>query len=500
MFRKIASILEKFIKKEDKNPENKLTNLLENLKNLDVKLREKQAEIINFLFHSSSKFKAVEAPTGVGKTLAYLIYALSSDYSHIIISTYTKSLQEQVQKELQRFFSQPSTIVKGKRNYICMDKADFLLSDKEKEFLKQNFIPQEILAKISVTSSYCRKGYKEICPFREQCEYLNTMENLSNEKIIIINHFLLPAILKKFQNQEVLLIVDECHALSLNRKVKFTEEDFILPEEPKQDNFNSVREYNLAYEKYQEKKQKHNLAQSLNISSPGVYEVPSSNLIDFSIPSEVIFISGTLPEKLPVEDVDIFYIEDKRSWSKVKFIVKNTNYKAVDYLSTLEETISYALQNYDKVLILATNYSQLNYIKKKFPEVMVANKEIKPFHAVEKLMSGEVKAIAGADVFWTGIDVPGHKCIIMTKLPFPTPDGNEEESFITGFQEMFKKFKQGFGRMLRTPECGGEIILLDNRFFDYPDLVQYVSDLEQKGLTMISEVPAEKRKRMLKVV
>ncbi|PMP98124.1 MAG: hypothetical protein C0169_00500, partial [Thermodesulfobacterium geofontis] len=408
MLSKIIAILEKFTKKTDEQVENKLINILEGLEKSSIKLRERQAEIIQFLFHSRSKFKAVEAPTGIGKTLVYLIYALCTDYFYVIVSTFTKSLQEQVQKELQRFFSCPSIIIKGKRNYICLDKVDFLLSDKEKEFLKQNFIPQEILSKVCVTSNYCRKGYQEICPYKGQCEYLSLLENISKERFIIVNHFLLPVILKRFQNQEVLLILDECQQIFSNRKIKFIEEDFTLPEEPKQDSFNSIREYNLAYEKYLEKKQKYELAKTLNISSPGVYEIPSSNLIDFSIPNEVIFISGTLPERLPVEDADIFYVEDKRSWSRVKFVVKNTNYRALDYFSVLEETISYALQNYEKTLILATSYSQLNYIKKKFPEVMVANKEIKPFHAVEKLMSGEVKAIAGADVFWTGIDVPGY--------------------------------------------------------------------------------------------
>ena len=69
----------------------------------------------------------LEAATGTGKTLAYLIPALASD-RRVIISTATKNLQEQLflrdipflQKYL--FPEVEVTYMKGRQNYICLKK------------------------------------------------------------------------------------------------------------------------------------------------------------------------------------------------------------------------------------------------------------------------------------------------------------------------------------------------------------------------------------------
>ncbi len=65
----------------------------------------------------------IEAPTGVGKTMAYLIPALLSG-KVIVISTANKALQEQIyhkdvpflQEHVQRF---GVALMKGVGNYVC---------------------------------------------------------------------------------------------------------------------------------------------------------------------------------------------------------------------------------------------------------------------------------------------------------------------------------------------------------------------------------------------
>ncbi len=59
------------------------------------KLSNIQKEIVEFLHKNRNHSVGIEAPTGCGKTIAYLSYVMSIP-EKIIISTYTKALQEQV--------------------------------------------------------------------------------------------------------------------------------------------------------------------------------------------------------------------------------------------------------------------------------------------------------------------------------------------------------------------------------------------------------------------
>src|SRR4051795_9707356 len=69
----------------------------------------------------------VEAGTGTGKTLAYLVPALMSG-KRIVVSTGTKTLQEQLYFKdvpfLQQHFSRPLKVcyMKGRNNYACRQK------------------------------------------------------------------------------------------------------------------------------------------------------------------------------------------------------------------------------------------------------------------------------------------------------------------------------------------------------------------------------------------
>ena len=83
---------------------------------------------------SDKRHLIVEAGTGTGKTLAYLVPALQSG-RRIVVSTGTKNLQEQLYFKdvpfLQQHFDRPLkvTYMKGRSNYLCRQK----LYDAEKE-------------------------------------------------------------------------------------------------------------------------------------------------------------------------------------------------------------------------------------------------------------------------------------------------------------------------------------------------------------------------------
>lgn len=97
------------------------------------KMRPAQAEMIHSTagcFDEGCK-TMIEAPTGTGKTLAYLLPAITYARAHgqqVIISTSTKALQDQILQDLEKKI-QPHlsikfnyAVLKGHENYLCLGK------------------------------------------------------------------------------------------------------------------------------------------------------------------------------------------------------------------------------------------------------------------------------------------------------------------------------------------------------------------------------------------
>lgn len=91
---------------------------------------------------------------------------------------------------------------------------------------------------------------------------------------------------------------------------------------------------------------------------------------------------------------------------------------------------------------------------------------------------GAPACIFGTDSFWQGVDVPGEALsnVIITRLPFPVPDrplvAAKFERIRQEGHDPFKeyslpeavlKFRQGFGRLIRTATDRGVVVVLDRR-------------------------------------
>jgi ATP-dependent DNA helicase DinG len=173
------------------------------------------AELVHDAFQTRHH-AIVEAGTGTGKTLAYLLPAICSG-RRVVISTATKSLQEQLyQKDipfLQKHFA-PNlnvAVMKGRSNFLCRSKMDQLADSpmlkgmEELDAFRQirdwakltetgdraelTFLPDdsELWARLDARRDTCT-GQK--CPDFNRC-FLTAMHGRAREAdLIIVNHHL----------------------------------------------------------------------------------------------------------------------------------------------------------------------------------------------------------------------------------------------------------------------------------------------------------------------
>jgi ATP-dependent DNA helicase DinG len=94
------------------------------------------------------------------------------------------------------------------------------------------------------------------------------------------------------------------------------------------------------------------------------------------------------------------------------------------------------------------------------------------------MREGKDSIIFGLDSFWEGVDIKGDslKCLIITKLPFEVPSepiaaARAEDIEKQGGNAFYEyslpravlKFKQGFGRLIRSKTDTGRVIICDDR-------------------------------------
>ncbi|HKW65538.1 MAG TPA: ATP-dependent DNA helicase [Candidatus Acidoferrum sp.] len=173
------------------------------------------AELVHDAFESHHH-AIVEAGTGTGKTLAYLIPAICSG-RRVVISTATRSLQEQLfQKDipfLQKHFA-PNlkvAVMKGRSNFLCISKLNqtqdqaLLKGIEEVDYFRQikdwakltetgdraelTFLPDdsELWGRLDARRDTCT-GQK--CPSFNPCFVTGMHQRAKEADLIIVNHHL----------------------------------------------------------------------------------------------------------------------------------------------------------------------------------------------------------------------------------------------------------------------------------------------------------------------
>jgi len=199
-------------------PDGKIADLLDSR----YELRREQLsmlEAVSMAFNQDS-ISLIEAGTGTGKTLAYLIpsarWSLQNG-ERIVVSTNTINLQEQLsQKDIPLIHKCldgefKHSLVKGMGNYLCLLRAetvtDGLLDfaeDNEFESLKDilewskvtqdgslsdlNFTPpDDVWDKVSAESDSCLRVK---CPHYSNCFFYKARREIASAQILVANHHL----------------------------------------------------------------------------------------------------------------------------------------------------------------------------------------------------------------------------------------------------------------------------------------------------------------------
>ncbi len=196
------------------------------------------------------KHLVVEAGTGVGKSLAYLLPA----YLHarqtgepVVVSTYTINLQEQLlEKDIPLLVEAlgvdvKAAVAKGRRNYLCLRRLratgrsqmrlfeddetyrqlryiqDWSLATKDGSLSDLDFVPSPELWEQVNSSRYICTG--KSCVMSEMCFFRRARQRLRQAQLVVANHYLYFSDLATPESaQQVLpphncVIFDEAHTL-----------------------------------------------------------------------------------------------------------------------------------------------------------------------------------------------------------------------------------------------------------------------------------------------
>jgi DNA polymerase-3 subunit epsilon/ATP-dependent DNA helicase DinG len=209
----------------------------------------------------------------------------------------------------------------------------------------------------------------------------------------------------------------------------------------------------------------------------------------------VVFTSATLrtnnsfeyfQERLHLWDADEVAVGSPFDYESSTLLYLATDIPEPDtpgYQKALETgLINLVKQIRGRTLVLFTAYNQLYHMANSVRGPL-ADAEIVVYQQgdgsnrrqiLENFKNTEQAVLMGTRSFWEGVDIPGStlSCVVITRIPFAVPSDPIVAARAETFDDAFNQysipqailtFRQGFGRLIRTKQDRGVVVILDRR-------------------------------------
>ncbi|MGM0444965.1 MAG: helicase C-terminal domain-containing protein [Bacillota bacterium] len=221
-------------------------------------------------------------------------------------------------------------------------------------------------------------------------------------------------------------------------------------------------------------------------------EILWNNLRNVLLTSATLTVNDSFnyfTDALGIKDQNEIIVKSPFNYQKQsRLIIPNDIYSPSNnaFTAQIADDLADILKTFNgSTMVLFTSYRMLDNVYKKINYKLeedniniLSQSKYSRKYIMDKFKAGKNQIIFGTQSFWEGVDIVGKdlKYLIIMKLPFPVPNDPVNAARVNLMKQEGKnyffeyfipkaviKFKQGFGRLIRSKTDKGIVICMDNR-------------------------------------